>query len=46
MPEHKAMLKHVEMDDMKMEKPILDEGQLQEFNNCLFKAFKINWKLD
>lgn len=38
MPEHKKMLKEAEIEDMKLKKPTLDEGQLQEINDLLVQS--------
>ncbi|WP_368731700.1 YolD-like family protein, partial [Mycobacterium tuberculosis] len=38
MPEHKKMLREAEIEDMKLKKPILDEGQLQEINDLFVQS--------
>lgn len=40
MPEHKAMLKRAEIEDMKLKKPLLDEGQLQDINDLLVQSIQ------
>lgn len=38
MPEQRSMLKHVYIDSLKINKPSLDEGQLEEINEVLVES--------
>lgn len=39
LPEHVQTLKDLEMEDLKVKKPILDEQQYEELNRVIFDAF-------
>ncbi|MBM7691436.1 hypothetical protein JOC77_000841 [Peribacillus deserti] len=45
MPEHTAMLKEVTQDYYKLEKPILDEYQIQEFESKICLAMEFTYLL-
>lgn len=38
MPEHISMLKHYEMEDLKVQKPVLDEDLKHEINDILVES--------
>lgn len=40
LPELKSMIDQIEVDDIKVNKPVLDEGQLQEINDVLVESLQ------
>ena len=38
LPEYVQSLKELEMDDLKVDKPVLDEQQYEELNGLIFEA--------
>ena len=40
MPEQRSMMKQAEIDSLKINKPSLDEGQLQEINDVLVESLQ------